>query len=217
MKIIKYTFILVLLLLNISALANNKYDQAVLITDLVKKHSMGFTESDVVYELLNQSSLDQTADINAIQGMGTIVRIGYMGIESEGRTSNFAYGTASGSGGIFRTSASEQFTDILLDLPDGADFDFVRIWGRDTDVAQDMTFFLFERCLPDFSAGVITSTTLGSVISNTSAGDFSVLINISADNITINSSGCTYTLRTRFNITGNALRLYKVRAEYQTF
>ena len=217
MEIIKYTFILALLLLNVNALANNQHEQAVLITDSVKKHSMGFAENDVVYELLNENPLDQSADINTIQGGGTIVRIGYMGVEAQGRTSSFTYATISGVGDIYRTSGSESFADILLDLPNGADFDFVRIWGRDTNVAEDMSFFLFERCLPEFSSGDITQTTLGSIDSNTSAGNFSVLINIAADNITINNSGCTYTLRTRFDTTDNTLRLYKVRAEFQTF
>jgi len=216
MGIIKYIFILALLLLNVNALANNQHDQAVLITDLVKKHLMGFAESDVVYELLNERSLDQNADINAIQG-GTIVRIGYMGVEAQGRRSSFTYGSFSGSGDIFRTSDFESFADILLDLPDGADFDFVRIWGRDTNVDEDLSFFLFERCLPTFSAGDITQTILGTIDSITSAVGFSVLINIAADNITINNTGCTYTLRTRFDTTDNTLRLYKVRAEFQTF
>jgi len=217
MKTIKYIFILALLLFNINALANSQHEQAVLITDLAKKHSMGFTESDIVYELLNENPLDQSADINAIQGVGTLVRVGYMGVEAQGRTSNFTYASLTGAGDISRTSASEAFADILLDLPDGADFDFVRIWGRDTNVGQDMSFFLFERCLPEFSSGDITQTTLGTIDSNTSAGNFSVLINIAADNITINNAGCTYTLRTRFDATDSTLRLYKVRAEFQTF
>lgn len=214
MHVFNYALLTMLLFFSYDVIAQSRHDQALLVTDINQKIAMGFIESDVVYELPNNKSLDLNADSNTIRGAGTVVRIGYMGVESEGRTSAFEYGS-SGLGDIHRTG-SELFTDILLDLPEGADFDFVRIWGNDTNAAQDMSFFLFERCLPEFSSGDITSTTLGSIDSNTSAGIFSVLINIVSDNITVDNTGCTYTLRTRFDAADSTLRLFKVRAEFQT-
>jgi len=216
MNLSKTIFILGLFFLNGHVGAESRNNQTVLVSDLAKKQSMGFAESDVVYELLSQSSSDQSADVNAVRGIANTVRIGYMGVEAEGRTSNFTYDTISGSGDIYRTSVSELFTDISLDLPDGATFNFVRIWGRDSNATEDMTFFLFERCLPGFSSGSITQTTLASIDSNTSAGNFSAIINISNDSITIDNNACTYTLRTRFDVADSSLRLYKVRAELQT-
>jgi hypothetical protein len=177
---------------------------------------MGFEPEETVYKLINKNPENQNADkqYNEIKGIFSPKRVGYLGVESQGRTSNFQYSTASGFGDIYRSSGTDAFTDILLQLDNASDFNFVRIWGYDSNLLEDMTFFLFRMCLPTFSGGAVISTQLGTVDSSTSAGNFSVLINIAADAITVNNATCTYTLRTRFDALNSTLRLYKVRAEF---
>jgi hypothetical protein len=207
-----------LLLISFSVWAQNSRDNAVLVTDINKKLSMGFTDKDTVYDLQNHESLDPYADRPLQKGIGIQqpVKIGYMGNEAEGRTTDFEYSTLSGAGDIYRTS-TEMFADILLDLPHGQSFDYLRVWGRDSNISYDMTFFLFERCLPTSSAGNITTTTLGDVSTTGNSGDFTLLLNLTNEEIFVDNRACTYSLRTRFDTTGSTLLLYKVRADINSY
>ncbi len=196
--------------------AEYRHEQAVLVTDANEKSAMGFGQEDVIYKLKSTSSENQWADIeyNQVRGVVNPPRVAYLGVESQGRTSNFLYNTFAGMGDIFRSPGIDAFADILLELEDGSDFNFVRIWGYDNNASEDMAFFLFERCLPAFSGGPVTSTQLGTIDSSSASGNFSILINIAANNITVDNTACTYSLRTRFDATDASLRLYKVRAEF---
>ena len=207
--------VVIISIISTYGLAESRHENSILITDINEKLSMGFEPEDTLYRINNLNSENYNADkeFNETRGFSSPKRVGYLGVESQGRTSQFQYSTGAGYGDIYRSSGTDAFTDILLELDDASDFNFVRIWGYDSNVVEDMTFFLFERCLPAFSGGPVTSTQLGTVDSSTSAGNFSVLINIAADAITVDNTSCTYTLRTRFDTTNSTLRLFKVRAE----
>lgn len=181
-------------------------DDAILVDDVDYKLAHGFKADDVVYKLPEAGMREE----KALKG-GSTVRQGYMGVEFIGRVSDFAYDTYYGSGDIFRTGG-DQFADVKLEIPDGNTFTFVRVWGYDSNAVENMTFFVFERCLPSFSSGSITQTILGQVEVNTSVGEFTDLVTI-ADSTIIDRETCTYAVRVRFDDTGNSLRVYKARAQ----
>lgn len=185
----------------------NKHMDDRLVTDAYEKASMGFAENDVVYvrENVNKSQSNEQ-----LKGLGGLVHVGYLGVESQGRTGDFAYATFSGAGDIYRTG-TEVFADTLLELPDGYSFDWVRVWGRDTNVDNNLRFFVFQTCYPNFSAGAPDSTNLGSITSPGSGGDWSASVALS--DVTVDNTSCTYYVRTAFDATGSSLRLYKIRAE----
>lgn len=182
--------------------------EAILVEDVEYKLARGFKADDVVYRLPEAA---MKSDTKAVKGGGTTIRQGYMGGEFIGRESDFEYGS-SGQGNIYRTSPSESFADVHMEIPDGNEFTFVRVWGLDSNAAENMTFFVFERCLPSFGSGPITQTTLGEVEVDTSAGEFTGLISIPADTF-IDTEQCTYATRVRFDDTGSSLQVYKVRAQ----
>lgn len=190
-----------------SSWGENRHMDDRLVTDALEKASMGFAENDVVYVRENSNKSQSNEQI---KGLGGLVHVGYMGVESQGRTGNFTYSTISGSGDIYRTG-TEIFSDTLLELPDGYSFDWVRVWGRDTNVDENLRFFVFQTCYPSFSAGAPDSTNLGTITSSGNAGDWSASVSLS--DVTVNNTSCTYYVRTAFDDTGSSLRLYKVRAE----
>lgn len=185
MKLVVKLLIFIVLFFYVQTVSSQgRHESSVLILDAGKKLGMGFSEKDEVYEFVNKNSSDDQADKyqREVNG-GAIVRTAYLGVEAHGRTGDFEYGTLYGAGDIYRTSASELYTDILLTLPNHANFNFLRIWGTDTNQSQDMTFWLYEQCLPFSTAGIVNTTVLATLTSNTSAGNFSVLIDLSQDGI----------------------------------
>lgn len=207
----KYIMTVGLLFAAASEARQNERNDAYEIQDPARKVAAGFKATEVIYEIHSTNQTEQNDDQTRGVGGGITSYQSYMGVEARGRESTFTYDSASGMGDIYRTGG-DLFADILLELPNNNEFDFVRIWGYDSNAAEDMSFFLFERCLPAFAAGSIDTTTLGSVVSNTSGGDFSALINV-PDGTFVDNESCTYTLRTRFDTSDNTLRLYKVRAQ----
>lgn len=220
MKLVIKLLIAVVLFFYVQSVSSQgRHESSVLVIDAERKLMMGFSEKQEIYEFVNTELSDYQADKyqKEING-GTIVRTAYMGVEAHGRTGEFEYGTMNGTGDIYRISASEMFADILLTLPEAANFNFLRVWGLDTNVSQEMVFMLYEQCLPFSSPGIVSTTVLGTVTSYTiSGGNFSALIDLTQDGITIDNTLCTYTLRTRFDTTDDTLVLFKVRAQTYVF
>ena len=207
----KYILTVGLLFTAVCEARQSEREDALEILDPARKVAAGFKANEVIYEIPSTNQAEQDNDQLRGGGGGFTSYQSYMGVESRGREGTFTYDTVSGAGDIYRTGG-DTFADILLEVPNNNEFEFVRIWGYDSNGAEDMSFFLFERCLPAFSAGPIDTTTLGTVDSNTSGGDFSALITVPAGTF-VDNEGCTYTLRTRFDTSDNTLRLYKVRAQ----
>ncbi len=188
-------------------------EDAILIEDDAMKMAAGFYPDEVVY-MLPDSSYKPEVEPQNFRGGTTTVTQGYMGVEARGRESSFTYETPFGRGGIYRTGG-DSFADMNMEIPNGNEFTFVRVWGNDTNVGEDLTFFVVERCLPAFSAGPIATTQLATETVDTSAGDFSAFIAIPADTF-INTQDCTYTTRTRFNTADDSLQLFKIRAQSES-
>ena len=191
-----------------------------LITDAAELEAMGIdpaADADAyrLIPLAGSNSLVDDPIVNGNFGTGRNFT-GLQAHEFQGRTSGFAYG--SNGLQIHCTSANEPFADALFHLPHGAFLDFVRWWGFDNS-SENMTLFIQEDCLPDFSAGSVTFTSLGSDSSSGTPGNFSDFINIDR---TVDNMSCTYKARVRFDNSGagspcsegNNLRLSKVRAHW---
>ncbi len=186
-------------------------DDAILVEDLEYKLAAGFKADDVIYRLPEAQMKSESQSIRG--GAGGTVFQSYVGGEARGRESDFAY-ESSGQGNIWRTGG-DNFADIMLVIPEGNEFEFVRVWGFDTDVAEDLQFFTFERCLPTFAGGPIVQTVLDDVNVTTSSGAFSNVMTI-PDSTFIDNQACTYATRVRFDSTGASMQVYKVRAQSVT-
>jgi hypothetical protein len=196
---------------SLSSFAESRHADAILVEDNQYKIDAGFMPNDEVYKL--PSDRITVYENDAIQNKrgGSLVHVGYLGVESQGRNSDFEYGS-SGSGDIHRTSVTEKFADTLLELPDNHTINWIRVWGSDSDAVENLQFYIFEICLPNFSAGALSSTTLADITSSGDSGDWSASVNINPG-IEVNNTGCTYVVRTRFDTATNSLRLFKIRAE----
>mgnify|MGYP000297699026 CR=1 FL=1 len=203
----KKTITLLAATMSLAASANQSLrDDAILVEDIEYKLAAGFKADDVVYRLPKADRLENTG----VRGGITTNYKGYAGVEARGRFSTFAY-SSSGNGNIWRTGG-DSFADIMLSMPNGNEFDFVRVWGSDTNVAEDLHFFTFERCLPAFGGGPIVQTILDDVESTGSGGDFSLLMTIPTDTFVDNQT-CTYSTRVRFDTSDSSMRVFKVRAQ----
>jgi hypothetical protein len=141
--------------------------------------------------------------------------------EFQGRRSAFAYDCAICSEDIFNTNpTAENFAEAQVEIPNGAILEILRVWWQDTNATQDISFFLFETCVPFAGPGPNAQTTLASVSSSGSAGDGSTALALPAGT-TANSDECTYRVRARFgngSLTGPGdatLRLYKARVQWR--
>jgi len=114
------------------------------------------------------------------------------------------------------------FADIVVNLPSAAVLTGIRIWGFDQSVNNDLTVSLIERCTPNNQSGGVFSSVIAERSSSGSAGNFTEVLAIGANN-TIDNDACTYTLRTRYSspgetnffCAGSNLRLQKIRLGYQ--
>jgi len=156
----------------------------------------------------------------AVNATGQINHYAKEGRQFQERSSNFSRGTGTGfTNLVCNTTSTDPFADAQLQIHNGADLDFIRIWGNDT-CAEDMTIFLFEYCQPDFAAGPVTFTNIGSVTTSGTPGDFSVLIS-AAGVLNVDNQSCTYQVRVRFDngsvgcTCGSTLVLQKVRAQFK--
>ena len=141
--------------------------------------------------------------------------------EQRGASSNvFLQDTADGR--WCEVFSGNAFADIVVNLPSAAVLTGIRIWGFDQSVSNDLTVSLIERCTPNNQAGSVITSVIAQRSSSGSAGNFTEVIAIGANN-TIDNDACTYTLRTRYSspgetnffCAGTSLRLQKVRLGYQ--
>lgn len=191
--------------------AESIYPEAELITDPAAKLIAGFEADDILYKL-PENMMKHTGEeaVSSVNGIGGLVHVGYLGVESQGRKSDFIYSSQLGVGDIYRDGGTELFADILLELPDGYSLSWIRAWGYDSSASDDLQFFVYSSCLPNLTAGAITSTQLGTITSSGSAGNWSASVSLDVE---VDNTLCTYWVRTRFNSGDNTNRLYKIRAE----
>jgi S-layer homology domain len=126
------------------------------------------------------------------------------------RISTGAYNTTFGQGDITYTSG-DTFFDARIDLPTGAILKEVDFWGSDADVTSDEGLIILSSCNNPSSPGTPVATSIASVNTNTSAGNFYVAV--SASDTVIDNNSCAYWVRVRFDAVG--LRLDRARIVWQ--
>ena len=191
-------------------------DRRVLVTDPARLQKMGFSpDAKNVYELVRQ---EERSDVGGAQHDFGVSDPHFVAISAKsftGRTdptgTDWAY-----DGGIvccvdLNRLGNEVFADAQFILPDGALFDGLRWWAYDADAANDMNFFFFEVCQPDFSAGASTITSL---TSDNTTGSTGYQSSFDSVGITVNNKGCIYLARVSFGGTGNTNSLQKIRIQW---
>ncbi len=106
----------------------------------------------------------------------------------------------------------ENFADSEFNLPPGVALQSVRYWAHDANAAQDMSFLVFETCLPASSAGSNVYTLVTQGTTTGSAGFQSGLL--AGAGFNVNNRDCTFTARLRFDDTVN-LTFQKLRVEWR--
>jgi hypothetical protein len=117
---------------------------------------------------------------------------------------------------LCQVDSTNSVAEAQLFLPDGAEFQFVRIYAEDAN-ENDLNVALVERCQPTAAGGNVTSTVLGSVITSGTPGRVTLSTSI-AGAATVDNLQCSYALRAQLNsvVTGcaPALSLDKVRVQW---
>jgi hypothetical protein len=190
-----------------------------LVTDAQTLRAMGFpAQAQNVYisnEVLNQANNTYfSTDFETLDTPTT--GIDYNGISAKefiGRSNSTGTSwTYTTSGSDLSRNGVENFADAQFDIPTGATLRYFRWWASDASVNNGIAFFLFEQCQPSFGAGSITSTTLVSTTTSGSGGNQSQSVFL--NDLLVNNRDCVYLARVRFDETGSALRLQKVRMEF---
>ncbi|GAB2902965.1 hypothetical protein ACCI51_17425 [Microbulbifer echini] len=200
-------------------------DKDTLITNPATLEAMGFEkEADNVYvvegadpERPFDSSLYSSGDLDTQEGIFPSGSTDYSPITPKafiGRqdTTGSQWLYSAGNGVELSRLGTEQFADAQFwDLPNGGTLEFFRWWWSDNDPNAAMATFLFEVCQPAFGAGAITYTLVTNSTS-TDAANGSTAINIPSR--PINTQGCYYLARVRFDTATTLLRLQKVRLQF---
>jgi len=112
--------------------------------------------------------------------------------------------------------ATNSLAEAQLQLPDGARFQFLRIYATDAD-ENAMNVALVERCQPIAAAGNVVTTVLGTVLTTGSAGILTQSVAIPGD-VAVDNVQCSYGLRAQFGSTVNgcapSMALDKVRVQW---
>ena len=190
--------------------ALERHPEAIRITDPARLAAIGFGPDAVVHEL-HEAQADPAAERESAGSGGTVFR-SYLGVDAQGRTGAFEYSTVYSSGDIHRISAAESFADILVTVPAGYRFEFVRFWAEDNSAANDLQVFLLERCLPSFTAGVPELTVIGSAVTGGNPGYVTQTLNLTPD-FALDTTACTYSLRLRFDTTDSSLSFFRARVQ----
>ncbi len=107
---------------------------------------------------------------------------------------------------------SERFADAQVeDLPNGGTLQFLRWWWADNDPGSQMAIFVFEVCQPAFAGGAVTFTTIATDTSFDGAAESAA---ISTASRPIDTQGCYYLVRVRFDATTSLLRFQKARLQF---
>jgi hypothetical protein len=148
---------------------------------------------------------------------GTLVS-GYSAYDGNrflGDTSTYAYTchVCAGAGEVYLTGG-DPFASVQLEMPSGSSFKGVRWWGFDNADPQNLSFYVSKTCLPVSVAGTPVFTQLENGFSSGTPGDTSGFIIIPGVE-TVDNEACTYRITIRFDVVGNTLQLYKVRALWE--
>ncbi len=115
-----------------------------------------------------------------------------------------------------RPTGTNSLAEAQLQLPQGAQFQFLRIYAGDVN-ENDLNVALVERCQPIAAAGNVTTTVLGSVLTSGTPGQLTQSIGIPGAQ-TVDNVQCTYSLRVQLNSTVNGcapgLQLDKARVQW---
>ena len=124
--------------------------------------------------------------------------------------------TAVPGGMLCSSGSTDSNGELQVRLPQGAKFEFLRIWGAD-DSTENLTVSLLRRCQPSFDPGNATITNLAALTTSGSPGNFTVATSIPND-VTVDNETCAYVARVRFGDSNTScpgpLSLYKIRVQW---
>ena len=142
------------------------------------------------------------------------------GVDFDPRKSGFDGGYANYAARTCTSSSTEQFIDHEIKLLNGDILSYIDVWGRDSNVNENLSLFLYKSCSPYLSAGALDVDFFHGNEMSTSTGDFifSTKPNKGFSNI---ESTCKIMARIRFgdydpvNYCDGAtdIRLYRLRSE----
>ena len=138
------------------------------------------------------------------------------GIEFRPRSDAANFYNPAHAGLYCQPSSSNSIAEAQLQLPQSAQFQFVRIYGVDNN-ENDMNVALVERCQPIAAAGNVTTTVLGTVLTSGTPGRLTQSISI-PNAVEVDNVLCSYSLRAQLNSVVNGcapgIELDKVRVQW---
>jgi hypothetical protein len=177
------------------------------VTDPAALAAMGFGPGAIVYRAVGSGEPDTPDEFGTTVSDYSV----YNANQFHGRSSSYQYECVD-CGGEVAHSSGDIFADVQLEMPNGSNLNAVRWWGYD-DATADLAILLMKTCLPPFGAGPQVITQLDSGGSSGTPGEVSGLINPPPE--TIDNEACSYYARIRWDDSTPALRLYRVRVEWE--
>jgi hypothetical protein len=205
-------------LLAVPVFAEVPENERVLITNPAQLEAMGFRpDAQNVYmgTAAARAASEESRDfgINLAHYTGVSPKAFSGMTDTAGGPWQYSGGDGCSSNLCLSSKGTEDFAEAQINLPTGVDFTLLRYWARDTNAAANLAVYVFEQCLPTFTAGGETVTVIGSADpATTGSGGFqSNAISIAAT--TVDNRGCVYVVRVRFDAT-TGLTLQKVRVQW---
>ena len=160
-------------------------------------------------------SLANPGDPGTAAGYTTIMNYQLQGTNAT--TSGFAY-TLYHQGSNGTSCSGESQAECLgyaqIDVPEGAQLEFLEVWGFDSSVDSDLHFAVISNCEPP--GGPATATIIKEGAFSQSNGDFFALESLDA---TVDNANCGYTIRLRLTDPGDppagtAIRVRKMAVRW---
>jgi hypothetical protein len=167
------------------------------------------------YQLPHDAALDN-ADQNQPKGGANTFYSSIAASEFRPRSSHENFNVPNHAALLCQTDSTNSLAEAQIQFPQGATLQFLRIYANDaTD--QDLNVALLERCQPLASAGNVTTTVLGSVLTSGTPGRLTQAVALPAAT-TVDNVLCVYSLRVQLGSTANGcatgLFLDKARVQW---
>ena len=160
----------------------------------------------------NSANADQTAPNGGTGTFYTAVAAS----EFRPRSSHVFFNVPNHAALFCQGNSTNSLAEAQLQFSQGATLQFLRIYASDSS-DQDLTVALVERCQPATTAGNVTTTVLGSVVTANTPGRLTQSIGFPAAT-TVDNNLCVYSLRVQLGSTQNScgvdLFLDKARVQW---
>jgi hypothetical protein len=166
------------------------------------------------YQLPHVIALDN-ADQNQPNGGANTFYSSIAASEFRPRSSNASFNVPNHAALLCQTDSTNSLAEAQIQFSQGATLQFLRIYANDSS-DQDLNVALLERCQPIASAGNVTTTVLGSVLTSGTPGRLTQSIGLPAGT-TVDNVLCTYSLRVQLasTVNGCATGLFLDKARVQ--